>query len=410
MTAPPVVSVIIVSRGRPDALRLCLKGLDQVSYPAFEVIVVADSASHAGCAELEDRIKFIPFAPAIISAARNAGLAQATGDVVAFIDDDAVPEPTWLTHLTAPFAASNVAASGGYVIGRNGISFQWQARMAFPDGNTAPIDLTSDQATVLPGEPGRAIKTEGTNMAVRRDVLLQLGGFDPAFAFYLDETDLNMRIAAAGLATAIAPLAQVHHGFAASARRTAARVPRDLTQIGASIAVFQRKHAAQVAPVAARAVQRARLVRHMVAGNLMPGDVRRLMRGFDRGWQDGMQRTLSAPMQTPAPDPFRPFQATPQERTHHHIAARFWQAKQAHQSARDLVAQGHVVSLYLWSFTAVFHRVRFHPDGYWVQTGGQFGKSLRSDPWFRFWRAKSRLIREKDRTAVIRVPKMPAIG
>jgi len=56
-------------------------------------------------------------------------------------------------------------------------------------------------------------------MAVRRSVLADLGGFDPRFRFYLDETDLNLRLAARGLYTALVPLAQVHHGFHASARR-----------------------------------------------------------------------------------------------------------------------------------------------------------------------------------------------
>jgi len=78
-------------------------------------------------------------------------------------------------------------------------------------------------------------------MAVRRSVLVNLEGFDPAYHFYLDETNLNMRAIGANHLTAIAPLARVHHGFAQSIRRHGARVPRDLFDIGASWAVFQRK-------------------------------------------------------------------------------------------------------------------------------------------------------------------------
>ena len=81
-------------------------------------------ADHA----LGDQVKSVPFDTSNISAARNAGIAMAAGNVIAIIDDDAVPEPSWLTHLTAPFADPAVAASGGYVIGRNGISFQWKGR------------------------------------------------------------------------------------------------------------------------------------------------------------------------------------------------------------------------------------------------------------------------------------------
>jgi GT2 family glycosyltransferase len=78
-------------------------------------------------------------------------------------------------------------------------------------------------------------------ISFRRSVLVDFEGFDPAYHFYLDETDLNMRLVATNHLTAIAPLARVHHGFAQSIRRYGDRVPRDLFDIGASWAVFQRK-------------------------------------------------------------------------------------------------------------------------------------------------------------------------
>ena len=102
---------------------------------------------------------------------------------MAFIDDDAVPEPTWLTHLIGPFADGQIAAAGGYVIGRNGISFQWKGRTVNVDAQTEDLPLPSDDPVVFDGTPVRAIKTEGTNMAVRRNVLAALGGFDSAFHF-----------------------------------------------------------------------------------------------------------------------------------------------------------------------------------------------------------------------------------
>jgi GT2 family glycosyltransferase len=67
-----------------------------------------------------------------------------------------------------------------------------------------------------------------------RSVLVDLEGFDPAYHFYLDETDLNMRLVAANHWTAIAPLARVQHGFARSIRRHGDRVPKGLFNIGAS--------------------------------------------------------------------------------------------------------------------------------------------------------------------------------
>ena len=96
------VSVIIVSRHRPAALLRCIVGLSQQDHTDFELIVVADSKAAARVRDLNAPIKVIAFDTPNISAARNAGLAQAAGAIVAFIDDDAVPEPTWLTRLTSP--------------------------------------------------------------------------------------------------------------------------------------------------------------------------------------------------------------------------------------------------------------------------------------------------------------------
>ena len=407
MTAPRV-SVVVVSRGRPDELSLCLKALRQLTYPEIEVVVVADGESAVSAARYSGRIKLVAFEPHNISAARNAGIAQAAGEIVAFIDDDAVPEPTWLTYLTAPFSNPEVAASGGYVRGRNGISYQWKARRSYSDGRSVPFELDSDEIAIFDPVPGETVKTEGTNMAVRRDVLVALGGFDMAYSFYLDETDLNMRISKAGHRTALVPLAQVVHGMAASARRTADRIPRDLEEIGASLAVFQRKHEGQVLPVAVRREQRNRLVRLMRDGLLMPGDVFRLMRGFDSGFAEGQARQLDQLATFEASPPFKSFRSDAPATRAKSVTARSWQARNGRARAQEAVEDGAITTLYLWSFTSFWHRLWFDPAGYWVQRGGQFGKSDRSDPIFKVWTAAGRSEREDRRWARVRSPKFPA--
>ena len=97
----PTISIVIASRERPESLLWCLKGIDGLDYPEFEVVVAACPAG-AGALEragLDSRVKLRRFDEANIAAARNAGIAAAGGEIVAFIDDDAVPEPTWLRHL-----------------------------------------------------------------------------------------------------------------------------------------------------------------------------------------------------------------------------------------------------------------------------------------------------------------------
>ena len=152
MTATPVsatlesgvpVSIVIVSRKRPEALRRCLTGVEQLQYAPFEVIVVADPAGIAVARDMPcgDTLKLVAFDTPNISAARNLGIAEAAGEVVAFIDDDAVPEPLWLRHLLEPAQQPGVAAMTGFVRGRNGISFQYRARRLNGFGEPEDLDV-----------------------------------------------------------------------------------------------------------------------------------------------------------------------------------------------------------------------------------------------------------------------------
>lgn len=408
MSAGLTVSVVIVSRDRAQALRRCLLGVSQLRHAPFEVVVVADAAGRAALrgVPFAGHVKQVAFDTANISAARNAGVAAAAGEVIAFIDDDAVPEPTWLGYLAAAFADPSVAAAGGYVRGRNGISFQSQAAMVDGAGREVPLDLAPDGITLLTARPGRAIKTEGTNMAVRRSVLAELGGFDPRYRFFLDETDLNLRLAERGAVTALVPLAQVHHGFAESPRRRADRAPRDLHEIGASWAVFLARHCPeeQRARVWAeiRARERRRALRHMVAGRLEPRDVTRLLAGLRAGYDDGRGR-LPVPLKPlPGPrDPFRPVPVRGDARAVL-LAGRVWSRRWLRAAARAELAAGNSVTLFRFSPTALYHRLRFTDDGIWEQAGGLFGKSRRSQPLVRLWSFAGRVRAEAERQRALR--------
>lgn len=397
-------SVIIVSHGRSEALRRCLTGVGQLHYPMFETVVVADSAAtrDLDASPLSGQIKLITVDEENISAARNLGIASAAGEIVAFIDDDAVPEPTWLTHLMAAFDDAEVSAAGGFVRGRNGISWQWRARTLDHGGTSHALTLDSDRPVVLHPAHGQAIKTEGTNMAFRRDVLAQLGGFDPAFRFFLDESDLNMRLAREGLATAIVPLAEVHHGFAESTRRRRDRVPRDLFEIGASHSAFLLRHCPDAERRAERAAfrteQRKRLLRHLVAGRLEPRDVRRLMARLEQGFRDGETRVpVGLPPLTRSADGFRQFSPCTPLEPKLHVGRWRNRSKIRQEAARD-VAAGHLTTVMLFSPTSFFGHVAFTEGGYWEHQGGQFGKMDRQDPLFKF-----RTLKEKARTEIERV-------
>ncbi len=406
MTRPPV-SVVIVSRGRPDALSLCLTGCMQLHYDPFEIVVVADPAGVAAAQALTfaGQIRIIGFDAANISAARNVGINAAAGEIVAFVDDDAVPEPTWLSHLVGAMQQNDVVVAGGFVRGRNGISYQWQGRTLSALGDAADLPIVGMEPVVVHPTPDRCAKTEGTNMAVRRDVLVDMGGFDPAYHYYLDETDLNMRLGRAGYACAIVPLAQVHHGFAANTRRRADRVPTDLFDIGASWAVFQRKFIPQEQRQnhwqGIRASERRRALRLMVGGYIEPRAVTRLLGRLDQGYGEGKVREIGegSVAETPAA-PFKRIE--PRTLPAVYIGARRIGAAKARTEARHRVKDGETVTVVILSHTALYHQARFHPDGYWEQCGGIYGKSDRSETALRFWRFAKRSSAEVARIANIR--------
>jgi len=406
----PAVSVVVVSRRRPVALRRCLLGLLQLQYPMFEIVVVADPAGARAveAMALTDVIKLVTFDQPNISEARNIGISYAAGEIVAFIDDDAIAEPSWLRFLVVPFERNEVAAVGGFVRGRNGISYQWTARTLDRYGYTTPLEVELDRPTIQPPIANRVLKTEGTNMAVRREVLVEMDGFDPGFAFFLDDTDLNLRLAQAGYATAIVPMAEVHHGFAAGPNRRADRVPRDLFDIGASWAVFQRKYLPENERRdhwrALHATERKRALRHMVAGRLEPRDLRRLLWRLDHGYQQGMERPRGGGrIAGNADSEFRPVLSPARKSVV--LSGRSWQRKRLRAQAARQVESGEIVTLILLSPTSLYHHLDFREDGFWEQSGGLFGRSNRNAPIFVVNRFATRIAQEVQRVAKQRLVK-----
>ncbi len=394
MTARPA-SVVVVSRHRAAALRRCLLGISQQDHPNFEVIVVADPAGVAAAQALELRIRILPFDEANISAARNLGLTHAAGEIVAFIDDDAVAEPTWLSRLCAAFDAPQVVAATGFVRGRNGISYQWQACEVDAAGLDHPLP---PKAGLYAGTRHRAVKTQGTNCAFRRGALAGIGGFDPAFRFYLDEADVNLRLAARGL-TAIVPEAQVHHGYAASPRRRADRVPLSLHEIAASIAVFLRRHAPamlELDTIPAIAAQEARVAQLLRRRQVTATEAERLLASLAEGWDAGMQRALAVLAPLPEAAAFTPLPRTG-PRPGLVLAGRAWQRARLMQAAAEAVARGEIATVICLAPTPRAHRMQFTDQGFWLQSGGVFGWSVRHGPRLRLKPFRARIAEEMSR-------------
>ena len=398
---PPTASLIIVSRHRPAALMRALAGVAQMDHPSFEVIVVADPAGIAAARSTALPLKLAEFDQPNISAARNIGLGLAAAPIIAFLDDDAVPEPSWLARLTAPFADPNVSAAGGYILGRSGLAWQWRAMWVDGDGFDHPF-TPPNGVSLHANTPTRAIKTQGTNCAFRRDALLEIGGFDSGFTFYLEDADVNLRLAALGGLTAIVPDAVVHHAFAPSSRRSKDRVPTDLTQIGHSLARFFTLHGQTPNALTQHiAVQRARLIRHMVTGALAPRDVGQLMASLHTGIaQPRIHAAPNTPL-APTSENFTPLPNTG-PRNGRLLFGTSAQRQTLTDAAQKARANGEIVTLVMLSRGLHPHTHRFTDQGWWLQIGGRFGQSFRAGPRFVFQPAAQRHAAEAARLAQFR--------
>ncbi|SMO95372.1 glycosyltransferase family 2 protein [Paracoccus laeviglucosivorans] len=382
-------SVIVVSRHRPRQLAQCLGALTAQTHPAIEVVLVADPGSVGICPDLP--VKRVAFDRPNISQARNLGIAQAAGDVVLFIDDDALAEPDWAAQMTASFADARVIAAAGFTRGPDGLGWQVQAERITPSGRAFPIEVSGP--CLLGPENGNPVSTLGTNCAFRRASLLAIGGFDPAFAYHLDESDVNMRLAACfpqGL-TAVVPQAEVIHGLAPGTSRAAPGVPHDLSAIGRSTAIFAARHGGDVEWL--HQAQKRRLLRLMVAGRLDPLAVNKVLSTLERGLTD-------APAQPPDPPVWG--DATMPDFLHFPTLAReslflsgwHWQRRALRARAAQAVAAGQRVVVLLMTPSLLPHRLILTDGGWWEQRGGAWGRSRPGDSPVLRYRLRDRIRRE----------------
>ncbi|MEM9717201.1 MAG: glycosyltransferase, partial [Pseudomonadota bacterium] len=228
------VSLIVVSRNRTsDLVRLCDVLKHQFGL-VFQLIIVTNSDQEIVKSALGSfPATVVCMDVANISMMRNAGLAQALGRVIAFCDDDCIPEPDWLARLIQPLLDGLADAATGAVFGRNGCTPQWDMVWSGRDGLDLHSDPLPQDTQYFSGTADRFVKLQGTNFAVLKAKLDALGGFDPAYAYYLDDTDLSLRLAQNGARIAFVPEARVHHLFEANQTRFRSRAPRSLSVIGA---------------------------------------------------------------------------------------------------------------------------------------------------------------------------------
>ncbi|WP_207495198.1 glycosyltransferase [Aridibaculum aurantiacum] len=198
----PSFSVVICTYNGSATIKDTLDGLQRLKYPNYEVIVVNDGSKDNTVeivSKYED-VRLITTSNCGLSSARNTGMYNARGEILAYIDDDAYPDPHWLHYLAYAYSNSSHAAMGGPNI------------IPEEDG---PIATCVANA---PGGPVHVLETDeiaehipGCNLSVRKDVLMKIGGFDPMYRAAGDDVDVCWRIQEAGYTIGFHPSALVWH-------------------------------------------------------------------------------------------------------------------------------------------------------------------------------------------------------
>lgn len=197
----PRISVVVCSLNGARTIRDTLEACTKLDYPDYEVIVVSDGSTD-GTPNIarEYDVRLFCTENQGLSAARNLGLSEATGEIVAYIDDDAYPDPDWLSYLGNTFNNSDHVGVGGPNL------------LPPKDGDIAtcvynapggPVHVLLDDET--------AEHIPGCNMAFKKEALEAIGSFDPRFRAAGDDVDICWRLQDKGWTIGYSPNALVWH-------------------------------------------------------------------------------------------------------------------------------------------------------------------------------------------------------
>lgn len=192
----PEFSIIICTYERHQDLIESVKSVFAQKFKSYELIVVVPFHDKKSIAILKQfsKIKIVLQKEGKgLSFARNLGIAVAKGKFIAFLDDDANAHSNWLNNLHRCYTDDTIGAVGGLVISPNLIDIQFKNGAVNKFAQVkAYIDYSHEEYNNPEGIWYNYI--QGTNTSFRRNLLVKLGGFNPSYRFYLDESELCVRI------------------------------------------------------------------------------------------------------------------------------------------------------------------------------------------------------------------------
>ena len=217
--AVPLASVIVVCWNVADVLGRCLDQLLAQDYANYEIVIV-DDGSQDDTVKVAERVSTRGELTIVRSPrnrgcphARNLGLRQAKGEIVAFIDADGYAAPSWLRHVVDAFAADTTigAVASTVFFDANPLVINGAGGIVNRQGWAADLSMNeSYEAAEIAAE---ALYPMGCGMALRRSAVERVGPFDDRILNYYDDVDYGVRLWRAGYRVLVASDAWIDHGF-----------------------------------------------------------------------------------------------------------------------------------------------------------------------------------------------------
>lgn len=251
-TPLPPISVVICTRDRPDTIGDALDSVLAQDYPDYEVLVIDQSRGDETARIVDEararfsRLRSVRLRTPGLSRAYNAGVREATAELLAFTDDDVAAPPNWLRGIALAFAAHPTV---GLLYGQVLVAPDLEEREN-RDGVTPALGIP--RRRVLDREHGFQVFGMGANFAARRSLFARVGEFDEVLGGggplqSSQDFDFVYRVYKSGESTLLEPDVVVYHrGF-----RSHAEWPATMRSYGIGVGGFCFKHVRLGDPYAA---------------------------------------------------------------------------------------------------------------------------------------------------------------